>query len=100
MQLGVRAGWVVGMNHENGAAVSSLSTDTQDDGLQRREVDLPAVVIHQFVRDETNVVEIGQKIKEWVAGCGHQHAIARVAQQAKYKRVGLAGAGGENKVIG
>ncbi len=68
-------------------------------GLHRLKVDLPSVVIHQFVRFQLHVLQVGEKIEKRVAWRRNQDRVSRIAQQPKQKRVRLAGAGGQDEIV-
>ena len=50
---------------------------------QRSRIKMPTVVVKERISDQTNIVQIGQKIKERIARLGDQHLIARIAKQPK-----------------
>src|SRR2546427_12739487 len=67
--------------------------------LQRRQIDLPSVVINQRVRDQRHVLQIGEKIKQRVTWLGYENFIARIRQQPKDVRISLTSAGSEDQVL-
>ena len=76
------------------------STSARGDRLlQSVEINLPSVVVQQWIADELYVVNIRQKTKERITGLGYQKLVTRIAKKAKRKRVGFAGAGGEDYVF-
>ena len=63
---------------------------------QRVKIDLPAVIVEQWVGYEVHVLEVGEKLKQRIARFGHQNFIAGIAQQAKDVGIAFAGAGREH----
>jgi hypothetical protein len=63
------------------------------DGLK---IDHPAMRVFQRIGEQSHILQIGQKIEEWIAGFGNEDFVFRIAEQAKDVGVGLAGAGGED----
>ena len=57
------------------------------------------MIIKKLIRNQPNIVQLGQEIKEWVAWLTDQHLVAGVAEQAEEETVGLTGAGGENDLL-
>lgn len=70
----------------------------RDGAFERREIELPAVVVDEGVADKFDVIEIGEEIEEWVAGAEDENFVAGIAEKAEEVRVGFAGAGGEEEV--
>ncbi len=90
--LGVMAGGIVGMNEDGGAGARS------DGAFEGREIELPAVIVDKRIADKFDVVEIGEEVKERVAGTGNEDFVAGIAEEAEEIRVGFAGAGGEEEI--
>src|SRR5947209_16406802 len=67
--------------------------------LQGMKIKLPTMVINQRIAREFYVLNIGEEIKQRITGSRDQQFITRIAQQAEYERVCLAGAGGEDDVL-
>ena len=65
-----------------------------------RKIDLPTVVVEELVGRQTDIVELRQEVDERIARLGNQHLISRIAQQPEEEAVGLAGAGGQEKMLG
>jgi len=80
------------MNHDDTAGARS------DGSLERKKVDLPAVVVDKGVADESYVVDIGEEAEERIAGGGDEELIAGITKGAKNIGVGFTGASGENDV--
>ncbi len=90
--FGVVAGGIVGMNDDGGASARG------DGAFEGSEVELPAVVIDEGIADEFDVVEIGEEVKERVAGTGNEDFVAGIAEETEEIRVGFAGAGGDEEI--
>ena len=86
------AGGIVWVDDNGGAGAGS------DGAFERREIELPAVVVDEGVADQFDVIEIGEEIEERVTGAGDENFIAGIAEKAEEVRVGFAGAGGEEEV--
>jgi len=87
------AGRIVGMDDDQPARAAGRSRG------QSREINLPAVVIEQRIAHELDVAEIGQKIKQRIAGSRNKNFVARIAEQAKDERVRFAGSGSQNQIV-
>src|SRR3954470_3268055 len=61
------------------------------------KVDLPAMVVYQRIRDETHVLQLGEKIEQRIAWFGNEDFVTGIAEQTKNKRIAFAGAGGEDE---
>src|SRR6267378_5736639 len=68
--------------------------------VERIEIDLPTVIVEQWIRNECNVGEIGQKLEERVARFRYKNLVGGIAEQTEDVRVGFAGAGGQNHAVG
>src|ERR1019366_9217501 len=62
--------------------------------------DLPTVIVKQWIRNELNVGEIGEKLEQRIARFGYKDLVGGIAEQAEDVRVGFAGAGGQNQALG
>ena len=63
VRFDIRAGGIVGMYHQHRTTLDVGRLRAPDRRSQRLKIDLPAMVVHQFVRHELDVVEIRQKIE-------------------------------------
>ncbi len=72
----------------------------RDGAGQRVNVDGPPAVVIERVRKRPDAVERRQVLEQRIAGAGHQHLVARVAQQLEEEAVGLARAGGQDDAGG
>ena len=88
------AGRVVGVHQNDGPR------PRRDGAANSLRIDLPAVIVDERGGLELHVVQHGQKIEERVAGLDGEDFAAGIAEQAKEKAVGLAGAGGQNDLFG
>src|ERR1039458_102434 len=68
--------------------------------VKRVEVDLPAVIVNQWVRDEFDIGEIGEKFEQRIARLRHENLVVRIAEQTEDVGIGFAGAGGQNESFG
>ena len=75
--LGVMACGIVGMHEDGGASAGG------DGPFEGREIKLPAVIIDERVADEFDVIEIGEEVKERVAGAGDENFVAGIAEKAE-----------------
>src|ERR1700737_236290 len=62
---------VVWMHDEHGAGT------LRDNRAQRREIDLPAMIINQRIGGQSDVREIGEKFKQRIAWRGNQDFVTR-----------------------
>jgi hypothetical protein len=92
--FGEVAGWIVGMHDDDGARAGC------DCAADAFGIDLPAVFVDQRHGLEADVVEGGEEVEERVAGLQDEDFVRWVAEQAEEKAVGLAGAGGEDDLLG
>ncbi len=67
---------------------------------QRREIDLPAVIVKQRVGRQLHILQVGEELEQRITGLGHQDFIVGIAQQAKNVGVAFAGAGGKHQRLG
>ncbi len=81
------------MHHEHGARA------WRERGSQRVEIDLPAVIVEQRVRNQAHVRKIGEKLEQRVARSRNQNFVARLAQQPKNIAVAFARARGEHDIF-
>ena len=58
------------------------------------------MIVEERIRDEAHVIQLGEKIEQWVAGLPDQHFIARIAEQPEEETVGFAGTGSQKDLIG
>ena len=92
LQVGARR--VVRVHHDDRARARA------EGGAQGREVEVPLAVVGEGVGPHPHRLERREELEEGVAGAGHEHLVARVAQQLEEEGVGLAGAGREEHAIG
>src|SRR5438874_3853640 len=90
----IGAGGIVGMDDQDGPR------RWMDFFLQCFEINVPAVVVKKRVVHQLDIVEVGQKLEQQIAGRRNQNFVIRIAEQAEEKRISLAGAGGENDLRG
>ena len=88
-----RSGGIVGMHDEHGARA------WRERGSQRVEIDLPAVIVEQRVRNQAHVGKIGKKLEQRVARSRNQNFISRFAQQAKDIAVPFARTRGKHDIF-
>src|SRR5580658_5917929 len=93
MRFGEMTRGIVWMHDDNAASAR------RDALLQSVEINLPAVIVVEWVAHKLHVLNIGEKCEERVAGLGDQDFIAGVAERAEDVGVGLAGAGGEDDAV-
>ena len=72
----------------------------RDPVAQVRKVDVPAVIVEEWVRDEADIADLGEEVEKGVAWLGDEDFITGIAKQAEERAVGLAGAGGEDELTG
>src|SRR4051812_22858834 len=82
------------MDEEDGASA------WRDRLFKRIEIDLPAVIVNEFVRDKLNVLDVGEELKERIAGLRDEYFVTGFAKQAETIAVSLTGADGEDDVLG
>src|ERR1700677_1560045 len=63
--------------------------------LQLRKVDPPPIVIKQWIRPQSHILQIRQKIEQRIARLPHQHLIPRIAKQPKQIPIPFTGTGGQ-----
>src|SRR5208283_2341504 len=68
--------------------------------LQRVKINLPAVVVVEWITHQLYILNIGQKREERIAGLGNQDFVARIAERAENEGIRFARAGGENDAVG
>ena len=61
----------------------------------RGQINLPALVVNQGIRDNPNIVQSGQEVKKGVAGLRHQDGVSRVGEKAENVGISFAGASGQ-----
>src|SRR5438552_840390 len=83
----IGAGGIVGMDDQDGPR------RWLDFFLQCFEINVPAVVVKKRVVHQADIVEIGEKLKKWIAGRRNQDFVIGIAEQAEEERISLAGAG-------
>ena len=89
----VRASWIIGMHYNHGARAWSRRP------RQRREIDLPAMIVKQRVGRQLHILQVGEELEQGITGLGHQDFIVGIAQQAKNVGVAFAGAGGKHQRV-
>ena len=87
------AGGIVGMHDQHGPGTR------RERRAQGDEINLPAVIVEQRIRNQADVGKIGEKFEQRIAGRGNQNFIARFAQQPKNVAVSFAGSRGEQDVF-
>src|SRR5438045_2058190 len=90
----IGAGGIVGMDDQDGPR------RWMDFFLQCFEINVPPMVVKKRVVHQANIVEVGQKLEQRIAGRRNQNFVIRIAEQAEEKRISLAGAGGEKDFLG
>src|SRR6266702_6718252 len=68
--------------------------------LQRMKIDLPSVVVKEWVARQLHVLNFREKVEERVAGLGDQKLVAGITQSSKDVRIRFAGAGREENILG
>ena len=86
--------WIIRMNQDD------CPCSLRNSPFEFRKVNPPTEILKQWVRMQTHVIKVGQEIEQRVAWLSYQHGIARIAQQTEEKAVGLAGARGQDNVVG
>jgi hypothetical protein len=71
-----------------------------DRASYRLRIDLPALVVDERRGFEAHIVERGEKVEERISGLCDEDFIAGIAKQAEEEAVRLAGAGGEQQLVG
>ena len=82
------------MDHQDGARLAV------NERLNRLRPNAPSAVIFEGIIHQFQVVQSGEVFEERIAWRGNQHVVARIGEQAKRERVSLAGARGEEHLIG
>src|SRR5437879_4992561 len=90
----IGAGGIVGMDNQDGPR------RWMDFFSQCFQIDVPAVVVKKRVVHQADIVQVGQKLEQGIAGRRNQNFVIRIAEQAEEKRISLAGAGGEDDLRG
>src|SRR5579859_2072686 len=93
LRLAIIPGGVVGVDDDDG---SRTRRDGVFDGV---EINLPAEVIDQRIAHESHVMNVREKIEEWIARRRDKNLIARIAECTTSKRICFAGAGGQKNVL-
>src|SRR6516225_10103207 len=99
MCLHIRSRRIVRMHHEHRTAPVAGLTRNFDSPMQRVEIDLPSMVVYQFIRNEFHILQICEKVEQRVAWGWYQHDVSGIAEQPKNERVAFAGAGGKNQIV-
>ena len=84
---------VVGMDERNGA---SAGRDLLPEPCQ---VDVPAMVVKELVRDKADVAYLSKEVEKGVAGLGDENFVVGIAEEAEEGAVGFTGAGGEEEML-
>ena len=92
--LDVGASGIVRMNEEDRTCARG---DGAFEGLKINE---PAVSVGKRVGNQANILEIGKKFEERVAGLGEKELVTGIAEKAEDVGIGFAGAGGKKKRFG
>src|SRR5262249_51463030 len=92
-RLGVMPSRIIGMNHDQPTCL------WRDGLLQCMKVDMPAMIVKQWIAYELHVIYICQKIKKRIAWRGNQNFIARIAEQPEDMGVSFAGADRQKKIV-
>src|ERR1700677_99897 len=93
-RVGEVSGWIVRVNYGDGSGARG------DAPAQCIQIEVPAEIVEERIRNEAYVVQLGKKIKQWITRLPDQHLIARIAEQAEEKTVGFACTGGEKDLVG
>ena len=88
------SGWIVGVDYGDSSGARG------DAPAQCFQIEVPAVIVKERIGNEAHVVQLSQKIEQWVPGLPDQDLIARIAEQAEEEAIGFAGTGGEKDLIG
>src|SRR5260370_602466 len=84
---------IIGLNHNDTACA-------RRNGLfESVKVNLPAMIVNQGISHELYVLNLGEETEERVTGDGNYKLVPRIAEYAKRKCIGLAGARRENNVL-
>jgi len=51
--------------------------------VERIEIDLPTVIVEQWIRNEFNVAETGQKLEQRLARLGYKNLVAGLQSRRK-----------------
>src|SRR5580698_334721 len=86
------SGWIIRMHQRNRARPWGNAL------THRLQIQVPAMVVEKCIRNQSHVIERGQKIKEWITRLRNQNLVAGIAEQAKHIAVCLARAGGEENM--
>ena len=68
--------------------------------FERVKINLPAVVVYQFVRHEFHILQLRQKLEKRIARHWHKHLVSGIAEKTEAIRVSLAGADRQYERIG
>jgi len=92
LHVGTRG--IVGMNEQDGTCARG------DGAFERLKINEPAVGVGKRVGNQANILEIGEKFEERVAGLGEKELVTGIAEKAEDVGIGFAGAGGKKKRFG
>src|SRR5207247_10992912 len=77
------------------------SARSRRDGLlQRMKIDLPAVVVKEWVARQFHVLNFRQEIKQRITRRRNQNFVAGITERSKDVGIRFAGAGGEENILG
>ena len=57
------------------------------------------MIVQQRIAQQLDVTEIGQEIKQRIAGSRNQDLVARIAEQAENERIRFAGSGCQYQIV-
>src|SRR5579859_2941937 len=87
-------GRIIRMDDDNAAR-------SRREGLPERvQVNVPAMIVKHGVAHQLYVIHIGQKIEKRITRRWNQDFVSRIAKQAEDEGVRLAGADGEQEIVG
>ena len=94
----VRTCGIVGMNSENRSTARIGCLCAIDRFEERHDLDLPTVIVNQFIRKQLHVLNLGEEVEERITRSWNQHRVSGIAEQAKQERIRFAGAGREDEI--
>jgi hypothetical protein len=89
-----RSSGVVGIDDDDGSGAIC------DGGFESREVDMPGAVVTERILADANGLERGEEFEQRIRWARREDFVAGIAEQLEQVRVGFAGAGGEQNLVG
>src|SRR6266478_4771388 len=84
---------IIGMNDDDSAR------SRRNGLLQRMKIDLPSVVVKEWVARQLHVLDFRQKVEERVTGLRDQKLVAGITQSSKHVGIRFTGAGREENIL-